>query len=378
MDSPPPASDTVRHNLYRLTVWVRWELLFFFLITGLLSKLFQANSESQPDVWVIALFTIAAGLNFVYHRFARHLAAISWIFLFQFGIDVFLVSLMSVFSVPDAFWGLYVPVIVLAAFVMRQKSHLWRLTIWIGLCYGVACWNQYSQMPYPDMTALTGLMRHWLWITMLLAAIALLCTQLMGYTHERIHRLSNESVIEPLTGLYQRRYFLQRLQSELERSRRYGRIFSVIMIDLDNLAAFNDAYGHAEGDRLLQAVARILRANLRRSPTDPPAEIDIACRYESDQFALLLPELSLEFSTTSAEQLREVIQQELALLAGEIIRTQLESYVRQSIRLTVSIGIASFPIHADTVENLIRAAGAALYAAKRQGKNQVVSATSLL
>ena len=164
---------------------------------------------------------------------------------------------------------------------------------------------------------------------------------------EQTRRMANT---DGLTGLYNHRHLQERLQQEIERAERYDRPLSVIMADLDRFKDFNDAFGHPRGDELLIAVASTLRQLSRAS--------DILARYGGEEFTLVLPETSAEDALVLAERVRQCVEAlEQASRAG-------------GPTVTLSIGVASHA-RGDSKESLIETADAALYQAKRAGRNQV-------
>jgi len=160
------------------------------------------------------------------------------------------------------------------------------------------------------------------------------------------------STRDSLTGLLNYREFQRQLTEEAERSRRYGRPFSLLMLDIDHFKAINDTYGHLAGDKALRGLAALIRAEVR--PTD------IVARYGGEEFVLVLPETDGPGALTLAERLR-------ARVAGHAISVTAD----QTASLTVSIGLASYPDKTDSVQKLVSAADRALYAAKSAGRNRV-------
>ena len=162
------------------------------------------------------------------------------------------------------------------------------------------------------------------------------------------------SITDSLSGLLNRRYFEERLAEEIERAKRYGEPFSLIILDIDNFKQFNDTYGHLVGDEALRSTALGIRRCIRT--------IDIAARYGGEEFGIILPQAEKEDVGAIGERIRQEIEQEGISLPGEEKRA----------RLTVSIGIAGYPADAVSQEDLIRRADRALYQAKALGKNRVV------
>jgi len=171
--------------------------------------------------------------------------------------------------------------------------------------------------------------------------------------HGRMSALREQAVTDSLTGLFNRRYLETRLREEAGRVRRHGSPFTLIMIDLDNFKPYNDREGHPAGDALLTAVARVIRTAAR--------DTDLVARYGGDEFAVVSPETHVGEALLLAERIRESVAAHRFNLPGMPV----------SGGLTLSAGVAGFPVDTDDPDALVRAADAALYAAKAAGKNQV-------
>lgn len=164
------------------------------------------------------------------------------------------------------------------------------------------------------------------------------------------------AMVDSLTGLFVRRYFDARIEEEIERSRRYGTPFSVVMIDIDDFKLLNDTHGHLAGDRVLRSVAAALRGQMRG--------VDTAARYGGEELAVILPRTEMVAAYNQAERIRAAIAEHR--VTGEPGATQ------PTLTVTASFGIAAFPeSQATTGEDLVRRADRALYRAKRMGKNRV-------
>ena len=157
---------------------------------------------------------------------------------------------------------------------------------------------------------------------------------------------------DPLTGLFNRRYMEETLGREIQRVKRRNQPLGVIMVDLDALKPINDSLGHEAGDKVIIALGHLLQTHIRRE--------DIACRYGGDEFTLIMPEASLEIACQRAEDLRSGLSRLQVEYAGQPLGP-----------ISASFGVATFPDHGFTAEELVRAADAALYHAKQQGRNQV-------
>ena len=173
----------------------------------------------------------------------------------------------------------------------------------------------------------------------------------MQQLEQALVELHEQAVTDPLTGLYNRRYLWEFLRREWVRAKRKADTLAVIMIDLDHFKRINDDHGHDAGDFVLTAVAGLLRNRIRSS--------DIVCRYGGEEFALVLPEASLENVRLRAEDIRMAIK--------DLDLTHLGVPLG---RITASLGIALFPDHVNDPDSLMRAADAALYEAKGAGRDR--------
>ncbi|MCD9459582.1 GGDEF domain-containing protein [Marinibactrum halimedae] len=164
------------------------------------------------------------------------------------------------------------------------------------------------------------------------------------------------SITDSLTGLYNSGYFFNVLSSEIALARRYQLSLSLIVMDIDDFKSHNDRYGHIEGDKVIAAMGHEIKAVLR--------EIDKPFRYGGEEFVILLPRTNLYTTYTIAERIRK------AVLAIEF-----EPKPGEVVKKSVSIGVAELT-EEDLPQLLVARADAAMYLAKRQGKNRVVSLTS--
>ena len=169
-------------------------------------------------------------------------------------------------------------------------------------------------------------------------------------------KLQEQAVRDPLTGLYNRRFLDTIVARELARCEREGLHLTVMMIDVDHFKKVNDTYGHPGGDEVLKKLATLLLDKVR--------VIDVACRYGGEEFLLMLPSMSPEFAIVRAEQCREAFAQANVEFDG------------QTIQATMSVGIAIYPQHGNTLAELTRCADVALYQAKEAGRNRVVLYTA--
>ena len=167
--------------------------------------------------------------------------------------------------------------------------------------------------------------------------------------------LRHQSTVDPLTGLYNRRFFDDSLKRELARAQRSQSTCSVVMIDLDHFKRVNDTYGHEGGDLVLKAVSHAIQQRVRAS--------DVVCRYGGEELVLMLPDCSAAEAERCAETIRSSLGDIVIQHAGQTISG-----------ISASFGVAQWPGHGNGEQDLLSAADRALYAAKKGGRNRVMLA----
>ena len=167
--------------------------------------------------------------------------------------------------------------------------------------------------------------------------------------------LQRQAIRDSLTGLFNRRYMEESLERELRRATRKQSTVGIIMLDLDYFKHFNDAFGHQVGDTILRDFGDFLKGHVRGS--------DVACRYGGEEFTLILPETSLDEACERAEQIRQELKFREVQHNGQVYSN-----------LSVSLGVAAYPQHAETADAILQAADAALYRAKAEGRDRVLVA----
>jgi diguanylate cyclase (GGDEF)-like protein/putative nucleotidyltransferase with HDIG domain len=179
------------------------------------------------------------------------------------------------------------------------------------------------------------------------ASVVIENAQLYAQARERAH-------IDELTGLYNHRYFHERLDEEISRCSRFGDIFSLLFLDLDLFKTYNDVYGHLAGDKILKELVQHIVNSVR--------SIDMVFRYGGDEFTVILPQASVDDAQLVAERVRKRIESEMD---------------SRGVALTCSLGIASWPTDGVMREELLKAADAALYHSKQTGRNRIVRACDM-
>lgn len=166
--------------------------------------------------------------------------------------------------------------------------------------------------------------------------------------------LRQQTIRDPLTGLYNRRYMEETLVREIARAKRQGSGLAVLMFDVDHFKRFNETFGHDAGDSVLTTVSAVVRRSVRAS--------DVCCRYGGEEFIVVLPDADLAHAGLRAERLRAAIAEAVLWHGG-----------REVGPVTVSIGVAAFPEHGSDRESLVGAADGALRRAKKAGRNRVMA-----
>jgi diguanylate cyclase (GGDEF)-like protein len=167
--------------------------------------------------------------------------------------------------------------------------------------------------------------------------------------------LRQQTIRDPLTSLYNRRFLDESLNREMARCKRNGNAFAVLMIDVDHFKRFNDTYGHDAGDSTLRAISGALQRSTRES--------DIVCRFGGEEFVIVLPDANLEGATARAQRIVEFVR---------VLEITHDGKPLPSI--TASIGLAMYPQNGETVKALIQSADKALYEAKGAGRDRIMLA----
>lgn len=178
---------------------------------------------------------------------------------------------------------------------------------------------------------------------------------LKNFYNKKKDKMASMAFKDELTRVFNRRYFDKKLKEEFQRSVRYGRPLSLIMVDIDKFKLFNDNYGHQKGDEVLYAVASILQETSRQT--------DILCRYGGEEMAFILPETDIKNSWFMAEMCRKRVEENAKLIAGTLV--------------TISLGISETSDKINSPELLIKSADEMLYKAKEQGRNRVLKPEGL-
>lgn len=200
---------------------------------------------------------------------------------------------------------------------------------------------------------------HNLWIPVVMPIIAIIMAFALSFLTKYLIKSKDFeyqyklATIDGLTELYNHRYFQEALKNQIEISKRYSQPFSLIIVDIDYFKKFNDTYGHQAGDAVLRQVAQTLKKNSRTT--------DIVCRYGGEEMSIILPNTTAEEALFSARRMNKAVAERDFHLNST-----------STGKVTISVGVATFPDNAETAQDLIEHADKGLYYAKEHGRNQVV------
>jgi diguanylate cyclase (GGDEF)-like protein len=377
----------------RWVVRARWALLAIMAAFGCVAFLLFGLTREGAGGLPFALKAVpaaallfVAGYNLLFSRLLHRIGGIRGLNKVQLLFDLVFVTLLVHVSGGSVswFWSMYLVLTLETAFIMERRGDSHFIAAAGTLAYGALLFAESSgilpsvPVPFYHGTTLQSdpsySLLKWAWMAISNLCVSWIGSYMMGILRTREGQLQELVHKDALTSLYNRRHFFLRLNSELQRARRYGRTFSLLLIDVDHFKRFNDTFGHPAGDQLLRGLAEVLQTSIRRSDAKPSYEVDIGCRYGGEEFAIILPEAASVGGAIAAERLRASIETRGALVVAERIRRQVEAARWEGRSVTVSIGVASYPEHGRDVESIVKAADDALYAAKSQGRNRVAVA----
>jgi len=347
----------------RQVAWVRVLVVVLLLLSPVYRQLFEPNDLRNQLGLGDNLLALVYALAVYFHLL--HRAYAPWFGFLTSALDGVLITLLLVLYVAlispldgiNDTYNFEIYFLVIMAISLRQDR---RICLLVGtlivlqyaalLGYVMTHFDldeAYRQRPSTGEFNIMYQMRR----IVLLASAVLISFVYMT----RSRSLVNEAIHDPLTGLLNRGYFDTLFEHEIERARRYGHGFVVIMADADHFKQINDTLGHGAGDAVLRTLGRMLRDGVRDS--------DIVVRFGGEEFVLLLEETGVEAARAKAEALRRAVQQ-------APVRTPDGT----SVPLTISIGVALYPEDGNTAHALLSCADRRLLEAKQAGRNCVVAA----
>jgi diguanylate cyclase (GGDEF)-like protein len=343
-----------------------------------------SSVDTLQVVFPILAWCVMATYNAFFLYSYRWFANIRPLNQVQLLLDLLFVTIVIHFSggAVSWFWPMYLVVTLESVLVMEKPSDTFAFALGASLAYGGLLQFEYygiippASMPFENLSLQRTLpygVTKWAWVTMTNMSLAAIGVYLMRAIRHQEEELRKLVIRDNLTALYNRAYFFYRLNSELQRAKRYKRPLSLLIMDMDDFKRFNDRYGHLVGDKLLRALSDTIRAGVRYSSGMPSYELDIPCRYGGDEFAIIAPETNSAQAAIMAERLRGEINVKCGHEMMAQIHASTGSLPLEVPDVMVSVGVASFPEHALETEALVKVADDAMYAAKRSAKGKTVA-----
>lgn len=322
-----------------------WLLLALILVYAVLIRE-ELPAHAVTPLWGGA-FAYAAALIALQLR-PEDAAPSSWPMLCRcWAMIAYITSVLWALRVDTgALVTLYHLAVIVSAATLSRRLTLLNLGL-IGACLAVLAHPTVSGQPRSSLSALSLFAQL---APMLL--VAYVASDVARAIRNALERIRFVSETDELTRLYNLRAFMKIAERFHRQAKRYGRPYSLVMIDSDNLKSVNDTHGHQCGNELLKLTTACIRRELR--------ETDVAARYGGDEFILLLPETSVGGARELAERIRLAVEAKHLDVRGSEVRT------------TVSLGVAGFPVHGADLQSILNKSDQAMYLAKRTGRNRVV------
>jgi diguanylate cyclase (GGDEF)-like protein len=359
-------NKTLFHTLFNsnekkqpILFWTQLTLILFLLITLILVVF--VNDNSRENFYVLLLFGlmlllfIALALN-VSGQYKR--SAILTVIATVIG------PWGSILLDPTIFQGDFIPLVYislsiqLCAILLSVKPTI--IIAILQLCMLIFCIFLHDALKEINWPSLVSFVIATSGISIVVSFVNHKQIEKIEKQKQRLQQNEiqlREAVIrDSLTELYNRRYMMTAINKEINRAARNKHSLGIIMADIDRYKAINDTFGHTYGDYVLSLVAEILEKNTR--------DFDIVCRYGGDEFVLVLPDSSLSDALKRAEHLRQIIENTDFTFDGK------------NIKVSLSFGVAAYPEYGMSGEVLLQSADKALYVAKENGRNKVISAQS--
>jgi diguanylate cyclase (GGDEF)-like protein len=361
-----------------LVIRVRWALVaalsFFSLLAGWIYAFAFPWDELWPNMVVPALALVfVLFYNTFYQLTYKRLGNIAILNHLQLLLDVLVVTVLVHYSggVHSWFWTMYPLFILEAAFILPKRWHVWMIAGAAALASGLVYWLEYAEvLPHVTMPFVadthyddsTYVAVRQLWQLTVLSGTAIVATLMTASIRAREAELAASSIFDEKTGLYDRRYFLRAIASELLRAQRDDRPLHVLLADIDHFGAFNKLVGIEAGDEMLVSIAKAL-THEAETPGAANGQTNAVGRFGGEEFGVLLVECpqggfpSHEAAVAMAERMRSAIEELRVQQAG----------------VTLSMGLASYPEDGQTADELLNVADGRLHAAIVHGGNRVGS-----
>ncbi|MDZ4168449.1 MAG: GGDEF domain-containing protein [Coriobacteriia bacterium] len=374
--------EALQANIRRvgLVIRVRWTLIGVLAIFSLLAaSAYMTLMDVSELASLMAIPALSLGFVVVYNAFYaanyRRLGNIAVWNNLQLALDAVVVTVLVYFSggVNSWFWSMYALFILEAAFILPRSRSAWLHAAFSLALLTVVEWGEFFGLwphvaiPFANAEVHTDFVFvsvRYLWQVAVLLGTASVATQLVGEFRRELASRRSQALMDEMTGLYSRSYYLRSLASEIRRAERDGRELHVLLVDIYRFGEFNTRFGYERGDEMLVAVAGATSAAL--IPTgDAIATTNLVSRFGGEEFAVLYAEDErLDAAPLTAD----------ALGMGEHICETVARVLVQDVGVVVSVGVASYPLDGRTADELLDAADVALGCAAREGGNRAVAA----
>ena len=336
----PELSHEELRGFSRTIAEIEWLLLILVLFYQLI---LAPDNMANTALSMAMFFYTAFVLLFRYVNFYRREAY--WKLALETAMMIAFITWVLFYTgrLNSPLQNLYLLVVITSSLMLGRLSTVVAMVA-IAACYG---WLGYVR----GDSAFQSFGVEFLSRFVPLALVGYVTTMMSFDMRSALTRIKTLSETDELTGIYNRRAFMSISEHTVKLSQRYGRNFSVVMLDSDSLKIVNDGYGHDAGDQLLKAMVAHVQVELRKP--------DLLARYGGDEFVLLLPDTNVEGARLTAERIRERIATTPLVLGGK------------EISITASMGVATYPDHGKDYERVFEAADNALYSSKTSGKNKV-------
>ena len=376
--------EALQANIRRvgLVVRVRWMLLFVLAFYSVVGGFFYTRHiELAELVSLMTVPAIALGFVVLYNTFYtlnyRRLGNIAVWNNLQLGLDALVVTVLVYFSggVNSWFWTMYALFILEAAAILPRSRDAWLHAVLSCVLLGLVEWSEFvgilEHVVIPFTSAdfyqnLVFVAVRYLWQVTVLLGMATVSTLIIGTLRKELASRLSQRIIDDATGLYSRPYFMKAFTAEARRAQRDVRPLHVLLIDIDRFGEFNEKFGIDAGDRMISGLATMMSRAVE--PAGESAETgNLVARYGGEEFCVLLSEVAHHgepFTRDGAFAFADKLREAAAKVASE-----------DDARVTVSIGLASYPADGHTPQELLDAADVALSCAIEMGGNRVVSTT---
>jgi diguanylate cyclase (GGDEF)-like protein len=371
--------EALQANIERvgLVIRVRWALVAVLSVFTLLGVWIYGSvvpwSELAPNIRVPALAVVFVCLYNTYYQLTyRRLGNIAFLNHAQLLFDVIVVSVLVYYSggINSWFYAMYALFVLEAAFILPRPSDASIVAGFSAVAYGAVVWGEYfGLLEHVKVPFTSGDLHHnltyvsvrYLWQLTMLGGVAMVATLMTSQLREREEQLADASIVDEKTGLYDRKYFLRSLASEVMRAERDDRPFAVLMMDIDEFARFNRVFGIARGDEMIRVVADTLVRTLEECCAAGSFETNVISRFGGEEFAVLLVEGTAAGPPDPDD----------AIAVAEALRRAIERTRLDDASVTMSVGVAVYPQNGPTVDTALSAADEALHRALMAGGNCV-------